>query len=756
MIKEIKRIKYFNYQKDSIQKAVSLINEYNGCFILDQTGLGKTVTSIGTLINIEGFNQTDKVLVITTKANFSNWENMLKNANVCNYKVNTHSKIDESDYKYIIVDEAHNFRNKKSKGYENYIRVLYGGKQIPKVICLTATPYNNNMEEFFTLLTLIPFSTKTPIFYYYRNLEEEYKQAEKNISNITRYKGDDISFRDFSNMSKDKYKLNQLLDSIKKCLGDVSIRNTRESIVESGKDKTLSDFFPKVNILENIDYEFGKETDKNIGLVLNILDKMTFARQNVSNYIIEEKKGDEPPKNVKFDLSAIFITFLFKRLDSSIFAFKQSIENQIIEIESSLKHSSSKVMLTNSKEVNVTQQYFLDIKKDLSYYKEIVNLLNNVTDDEKLDKLTNFIKTNIKPNKAKSIIFTEYKDTFNLIVGRLRSEGIRVLSFNSDTDDSVLETIQSEFDYNLDEKLKTNKYDILVCTDVLAEGVNLHRAEYLVNFDLKWNPARLTQRSGRIDRITKDQNTKTVNIISFNTPYVVEKQIKLTDKISTKNDISDRLLSNLSQFTNIIPTCEWFEDKNIIACKSSELSNNVHIAIKNSFGYFSTVWNKPLIELSSIENKEYFDSDDKYQTFHNREKELRPVVLSKFYNRNIETPKVFFTYDLNYYRSKFHNWFIATNNSTNKRDFHYRNEDILIQLFSPSVEYYIGLHLKSNSIKDYQNAITQVNRLYDILDNNIVHKPKCSVLLTYDLLSANSDYVTTEKENIDFIDSLFK
>jgi superfamily II DNA/RNA helicase len=129
-----------------------------------------------------------------------------------------------------------------------------------------------------------------------------------------------------------------------------------------------------------------------------------------------------------------------------------------------------------------------------------------VTADPKFDefhfRLTNeLLNPAINPSE-KLVVFSESKETTTYLLSRLRALGRNdVLEVNADNRDQLQPTIRTNFDANIPRAQYQNDYNIIVATEVLAEGVNLHRANVIVNYDTPWNSTRLMQRIGRVNRI---------------------------------------------------------------------------------------------------------------------------------------------------------------------------------------------------------------------------------------------------------------
>jgi len=239
---------------------------------------------------------------------------------------------------------------------------------------------------------------------------------------------------------------------------------------------------------------------------------------------------------------------LVKRFESSFGAFKQSIENfknvtehclvfikktgkfildrdllekiytlDIDEIEEKLKEYAQKITIgvypKNHEiyEVNkfkYKNEFLNDIESDLNLFTDILyklDKLNLVKNDPKLKCLIKNIKKQIKKEpQRKIVIFSEYLDTVNYLKEPLKSNfKNRVLVVAQNLSKSLIEEINRNFDASYEEKEQRDDYDILLCTDKISEGFNLNRAGLVINYDIPWNPVRVIQRLGRINRIGK-------------------------------------------------------------------------------------------------------------------------------------------------------------------------------------------------------------------------------------------------------------
>jgi len=285
--------------------------------------------------------------------------------------------------------------------------------------------------------------------------------------------------------------------------------------------------FPIINNVEKYVVTYTNEFYQAINTTVAILYKMPLARQNIINYVIF-KPGANKVENA--DFRGIYKSLLFKRMESSVASFKRTVERGLSGIEEIKKSiTDSTIDFGGTKYSFYNQNIFLlDLDKDAVGFTQILELWNEITDESKTDVLVEMLSE----TKGKTIVFTEYKDTFDEIRSVL---GNKALYYDSSTPDAVLDTVRTEFDNNVPVSEQTNKYNILVCTDVLSEGVNMHRADNVVHFDNKWNPSKITQRNGRVDRITiNSSKIKEINIFTFGVDSSIESIIELQNKIDDK------------------------------------------------------------------------------------------------------------------------------------------------------------------------------------------------------------------------------
>ena len=153
-------------------------------------------------------------------------------------------------------------------------------------------------------------------------------------------------------------------------------------------------------------------------------------------------------------------------------------------------------------------RFFADVKNDLKLLSEIFDEWfkdNEIGDDPKLSKVESEISKLLQQNKKRKIvIFSSYADTASWVAEQLQLHGFtRTLLYTGSSKTSDRIVIAQNFDASLKKSEQKDDYDIIVATDALSEGFNLHRAGIVINYDIPYNPTRVIQRIGRINRINK-------------------------------------------------------------------------------------------------------------------------------------------------------------------------------------------------------------------------------------------------------------
>lgn len=177
------------------------------------------------------------------------------------------------------------------------------------------------------------------------------------------------------------------------------------------------------------------------------------------------------------------------------------------------------------------------LKNDYELLKDLNNDWQKITEDPKLEVFIEYLKNTLLSKKinpqSKLVVFSESKETTDYLFKKLTKQvNYRILAVDSDSRKDKMPIIRQNFDANLPKSEQKDDYDIIISTEVLAEGINLHRSNVIVNYDTPWNSTRLMQRIGRVNRIgsTADE----VHVYNFYPTAKVNNDIELEKKAIMK------------------------------------------------------------------------------------------------------------------------------------------------------------------------------------------------------------------------------
>lgn len=516
-----------NFQDDAVKRIYSRLKSYNGVLIADAVGLGKTWIAKKVIEDFGFYRRQRFLIVCPAGVDDLLWRPELKDIGVSeniihqeelgkeNYdfeQLETRLNFKLKDVSLIVIDESHNFRNPLSNRYENLFTLIEkcGENAAPKILLLTATPMNNTHWDLYFQLMLIARNDKR-IF------------LKEGIFDIER------KFR-----KADKGDIKQLAD----ILQIISIRRTRQYIKDNYPDAKYRDStgqwvkikFPERRLFE-INYSLNETYQ---GLYHKIAEKiekgLNLAYYRLEEYRVTGKKDALELGRMKA-LGNILQTLLLKRLESSVAAFRKSIQTQI-EFLNAFKQvfQEGKVLRRkfynkylaymaeeaedldyflnmfkdNLENVNLTdfdlKRFNSDVDKDIAVFLELKTLVTSIdtVEDAKIVELKK--KLLALKTGGKILLFSFYADTVNYLFNALNTDAKFQREF-----DKKIAMVTGAFSTSRRKEIisafLTSDTDLLLSTDILSEGQNLQMAQIVINYDLHWNPVRMIQRAGRIDRI---------------------------------------------------------------------------------------------------------------------------------------------------------------------------------------------------------------------------------------------------------------
>ena len=551
------------YQSDAANQGYAIMMKHNGFVLADVVGLGKTIIASMIIKKFIYENGThSKVLVVVPPAIEDNWRRTVKDFELDNHFTfitlgSLHKILDSNNYSYpnpeeidmIVVDESHKFRNDYTEMYLALqeickmprSRAAENGDIRKKVILISATPLNNRPQDIENQLYLFQ-DRRNSTLENIRNLQEYFKPINDQYKKL--------AYEKKLNIKKLKALFQKLRDDV---VEPLVIRRTRTDI-ESNKEY-LEDLdiqgikFPKVGDPIALYYELDGNLSElfleTVSLITNLdedgnkIDGLGYYRYRAIEFLAkeEDKKMYGNVESISGRLSAIMKTLLVKRLESSFYAFTQSLSrfqkaidnmlgmfddnrvfiapdldiNKLLEEGLSYDEIEAKINEKggNNKEYKkdaFDNKFVVLLKQDKEKVDDLIECWKKVKKDPKLLEFANQIQEEFfKPKQnisGKLIIFSESKETAEELTFKLsKITKKKVLTVSAENRKYVENTIRDNFDANLEEEKWQNDYEIIITTEVLAEGINLHRSNVVVNYDVPWNSTRLMQRIGRVNRI---------------------------------------------------------------------------------------------------------------------------------------------------------------------------------------------------------------------------------------------------------------
>lgn len=539
---------HLQYQIDAVTQAKQKIDAYGGVFISDVVGLGKTYIC-AMLANT--FNRNTYKLFICPPVLVDYWRSVLQEFDVARCDVESLGKLDSliqkgtDKYSYVFIDEAHRFRNSDTESFTMLHQICRG----KKVVLISATPINNYTSDIENQIYLFQPKQSGTI------------NGIKNIEGF--FRGLHGQLNKFPKGTKEY--MNQLRENSEvirdKLLREVMIRRTRSEIEEYYADdlKKQGLSFPKVGSPKKIIYTFDEATNEAFTETIATIKDFRYSRYTPLLYLKDKKKYAQMLAAQR-NMGGFMKGILVKRLESSFYAFRMTLSRFIDSYDKFIAMAETgKVYI--SKKVNVYDllddgnieklmylieqqdvmefkanefepRFMKELRMDRVQLKYLQDLWNMVETDPKLYEFKNNLTQNRIMRGKKVIVFTESKETAEYLCENLKDiYGDSIVFFSGQSSQALKVEIEDSFNPKNADK-NNDKYELLITTDVLAEGINLHRANVLVNYDLPWNPTRIMQRVGRINRVGTAFDR--IYVFNFFPTAQSEKQLPMEERILEK------------------------------------------------------------------------------------------------------------------------------------------------------------------------------------------------------------------------------
>ncbi|HVT03007.1 MAG TPA: helicase-related protein, partial [Thermoanaerobaculia bacterium] len=538
------------FQTDGLDRAKRILRKYNGVLIADGVGLGKTFLAGELLTDVIQRNRQRALLIAPAALRDGTWERFQNRfqlyVETISFEQLTAAMQNEGDsglksapseYSLIIVDEAHAFRATDSQRSQA-LRKLIRGDPPKKVVLMTATPVNNSLWDLHDLLGY--FIDHDAVF------------ADAGIPSLRR------RFEEASKEDPFSLKPDTLFD----VLDATTVRRTRhfvqryypeDRITLPGGEQVVI-HFPQPHV-ESRSYDLDKAFPGFFYQITEILapeegePKLTMARYWPMRYARGGKSD-----NRQAALIGLIRSGLLKRFESSVKAFADTTRRMVDAHTTFLDGLGRGVLISSPELAEIAETdsdeaweelisasvplsaMEIDVKRLAADVRQDRDLLQQMHDraatvsakkDPKLRLLTEKLKEILgesetrlteedKRNSRKVLVFSYFADTVEWIAEFLKdalAKDSSLVAYRGRLavvhgDESYGGVTRERAVFGFAPKSSeapagqdADLYDILVTTDVLAEGMNLQQASRIINYDLPWNPMRLVQRHGRIDRI---------------------------------------------------------------------------------------------------------------------------------------------------------------------------------------------------------------------------------------------------------------
>jgi len=610
--------KLYKFQRDGVVGALDNLNRFGGCIIADSVGLGKTFEALAIIKYHELRN--DRVLVLVPKRLRDNWTLYKANdrrnflaPDRFNYDVLNHTDLSRDgglsgdidlahvnwgNYDLVVIDESHNFRNKKTPRvgsetrYDRLMRKIIKEGVKTRVLMLSATPVNNRMAD---LRNQIAFATEGDdtalLDHGIGSIDSTTRLAQK-------------QFNRWLDLDDEERTPAQLIDMLGfdyfTLLDLLTIARSRKHIekyygtAETGR---FPDRLKPINIKADVDRAGEFRSIRDINLEIRRLNLAAYAplryvlphRQEAydKKYSTEIRGGEGFFRQADREESLIHLlrVNVLKRMESAVPSFALTVQRQLRDVEATLARIEShaeeleeidiedvdiddpafenllvgrkvKVLLKDADLIRWKQDLIEDRNRLATLHAAATQV--DASRDAKLAALRDVIERKcrnpINPGNRKVIVFTAFADTARYLYDQLAPWAKTTLGIDTalvtgtgrnqttligQRKDlaSILTAFAPRSKERPGELAGEGDLDLLIATDCISEGQNLQDCDWLVNYDIHWNPVRIIQRFGRIDRIGSPNER--IQLVNFWPNIELEEYINLEQRVSGRMVLLD-------------------------------------------------------------------------------------------------------------------------------------------------------------------------------------------------------------------------
>lgn len=561
------RYSNLKYQTDAVQMALNALRNHNGAIVADVVGLGKSVIASTIARNLKLrtivicpphlYNQWESY-----RDEFGFTATVFSAGKIESALLHYQELVKDDEQFLIIIDEAHRFRNEYTQDYALLHNICLGNK----VLLLTATPFNNQPADIYALIKLFQIPTSSTLktvenlgasfkdlIDRYKKLREEQREGKttdeeikKEVNDIAKkirsiisplvVRRSRLDLQDIPEYDEDlkqqhiqlvlpndpeelEYDLSSLKDLYSSTLDRISKSEGSSDDVYRFKAARYS---PALYIHKDLEEELAKELENKTGVKFNLLigrqaNISKFMRHLLVARFESSVAAFQSSLGYMIQSSEHMLKWIEKRNRIPVFKkgnlpdvnnFYNSNNDDMEEIEELFEKYEAKGFFEIDMKY-VKDDFVSDVRNDIKLLKKLreqwFGKENTIKRDPKLDSFINIVKEKMRnePDR-KLIVFSEFADTVDYLGKALIEAGLPVMKYTSaDATIANKDRIRANFDAGLKPSLQQNDFHILVATDAISEGYNLHRAGAIFNYDIPYNPTRVIQRIGRINRINK-------------------------------------------------------------------------------------------------------------------------------------------------------------------------------------------------------------------------------------------------------------
>ncbi len=589
-----------DFQHDGYLAAREILENYGGVLIADSVGLGKTYLALRLLDDYAYRERQTALIVCPAAIKETVWRPLLQRFAIP-YEMVSMEEVSRREFpvddyarrfRIIVVDESHNFRNPGTNRWANLFHLITKGEPDKKVILLTATPVNNTVFDLYHQLRLITRDNRRFLLIAgIQDLWEYFRRAEENKDALYEVL-EALAVRRSRHFIRQNYPRAEIdgrpiqfpereLRTVRYSLKDTYGPDLYRRIASTIESLLLAPYQVETYRKELIEarrrwarplplFDFERPDGSEESAVQRLQEALGWTREQAHEFLMTVGRQTA--------MAHILRVLYLKRLESSVEALRISLRRLVRFLEKFLQAMEAGRLLssedfrrwvqmeasddTDEEEEGESFEAFMAtlpglpadrynveglraaVKADLEAIRSVLKELEQERSDAKLDVLKQLLASD-ELRGRKVVVFSYFRDTARYIYRSLVEEkGIpdRRIAI---VDSGVKPTERTERIQRFAPRANGQpdlppeaEIDLLISTDVLSEGQNLQDADVIINYDLHWNPVRMVQRVGRLDRLGSPHER--IYVYNFFPEEELEELLRLLQRLYEKLDAINR------------------------------------------------------------------------------------------------------------------------------------------------------------------------------------------------------------------------